>query len=83
VYGFSEGRYVWGRNDTIPGGPPRLANEHEDSGYLIGQVKCEGDYELAHVANAFLCHWRKTRLVMQKLEKQRIIRLVYITDLII
>jgi hypothetical protein len=29
-------RIVWGRNDTIPGGPPRVANEHEDSGYPFG-----------------------------------------------
>jgi hypothetical protein len=53
VYGFLEAEMCGERNDTIPGGPPRVANEHEDSGIPNRASKMRRDYELAHIANAF------------------------------
>jgi hypothetical protein len=53
------------RNDTIPGGPPRVANEHEDSGYPIGQVKCGETMSWPTLLMRFLS-LEIRRLVMQE-----------------
>lgn len=73
------------RNDTIPGGPPRVANEHEGSGYPMRQGKAEGTMSWPILLMRFMS-LEITRLVMQETKETahtKVIRFGCITDLTI